>query len=53
MYVALLIFVLFLVWAGATLLIDAWLRRRPGLIERLRPYQSSVADKAEWWIRRQ
>ena len=38
-----------LVWAGATLLIDAaWRQRRPDLTDRLRPYQpSSVADEAQ------
>jgi hypothetical protein len=44
-----------LVWAGSTLLIDAWLQRRPrpDLAERLRSVQPSVADEAEVWLRRQ
>jgi hypothetical protein len=38
-----------LVWVGATLIIDGWLRRprRPDLVERLRPFQPYVADEAE------
>ncbi len=48
--VALLIAAGVVVWGGATLLIDAWMRerrRRPILGGRLAPYQrSSVADKA-------
>jgi hypothetical protein len=47
--------VLLLMRAGATLLIDAWSRRRRwlSLVERLRPFQPSVADEAEVWLRRQ
>ena len=43
-----------LFWAGASLLIDAWLRRgrRPDLTERLWRFQPSVADEAEGWLRR-
>ncbi len=38
-----------LVWAGATLLIDAWVRhrRRPDVAERLRPFQPRVAKEAK------
>jgi hypothetical protein len=42
-----------LVWAGATLLIDDWLRRRnrrPTLSERLEPFQPSVAEEAQDWL---
>jgi hypothetical protein len=55
MYVALLIVVGLLVWAGVTLMIDGWLRRprRPDLADRLRPFQPSVGDEAEVWLRRQ
>jgi hypothetical protein len=51
-YVALLIVAGLLLWAGATLLIDAWLRRRhrPDLVERLVPYVPSVADEAQEWL---
>jgi hypothetical protein len=44
-----------LVWGGSTLLLDAWLKRRPtDLIDRLMPYQSgSVADEAQRWLDRQ
>lgn len=47
--------VFFMVWAGATLLIDAGQRRSPlGLAERLRPYiYPSLAEEAEDWLRRQ
>jgi hypothetical protein len=46
--------VFLLTWAGSTLLLDAWVRRRrrPTLTERLLPYQPSVADEAEWWLHR-
>jgi hypothetical protein len=43
-------------WVGATLLLDAVIRRqrRPDLAERLRPYQpTELADEAEVWLRRQ
>lgn len=49
-----LVFVLgLLVWAGATLLVDAALtaRSRPDLTDRLLPFQPrSVADEAEQWL---
>jgi hypothetical protein len=54
-FVAALILVGVLVWIGATLLIDPWLgrRRRPDLAERLPPFQAtSLANEAEWWLRR-
>jgi hypothetical protein len=43
-----------LMWAGTTMLIDAWMRRqrRPTLAERLAPYQPRhVSDEAEEWLR--
>jgi hypothetical protein len=43
-----------LMWAGTTLLLDAWMRRprRPTLAERLALYQPRpVADEAEEWLR--
>jgi hypothetical protein len=43
-------------WIGASLIIDAVLRRqrRPDLAEPLRPFQpSAVADEIEDWLRRQ
>jgi hypothetical protein len=52
----LLVLVFMLVWSGATLLIDAWLRRprRLGLVERLMPFQPpSLADEAQEWLDRQ
>jgi hypothetical protein len=42
-----------LMWAGTTLLLDAWMRRprRPSLKEGLAPYQPRhVADEAEEWL---
>ena len=42
-----------LVWSGATLLIDRWLRRSRGLSlhERLAPFQRPyVADEAQKWL---
>jgi hypothetical protein len=44
-----------LVWTGVTLIVDGWMRRqrRPDLAERLRPFQPSVGDEAEVWLRRQ
>jgi hypothetical protein len=56
MLVSAMVAVGLLVWAGATLLIDAAWRRpgRPGLTERLRPYQpSSLADEAQDWLHQQ
>jgi hypothetical protein len=45
-----------LLWAGASLLIDAWLRRhlRPDLADRLIPFQTppSLADEAQERLRR-
>jgi hypothetical protein len=54
--VVLLVVAFFLFWAGATLLIDAWLRRprRPDLAERLRSFASTtIGDEAEEWLERQ
>jgi hypothetical protein len=44
-----------LTWAGSALLIDARLQRRcrPDLAQRLQPFQPSVADEAEGWLRQQ
>jgi hypothetical protein len=56
MYVALLIVAGLLLWAGATLLIEACQQRsrRPSLTERLRPFQPyTLADEAEVWLWRQ
>jgi hypothetical protein len=56
MHVALLIVVGLLTWAGSTLLLDAWWRRqrRPGLTERLRPFQPvDLADEARQWLDQQ
>jgi hypothetical protein len=52
--VALLLVVGMLVWAGATLLIDAWLGRDPriDLAQRLDPHQTTVGDEAEAWLGR-
>jgi hypothetical protein len=43
-----------LVWAGSTLLVDAWWKRQPtDLADRLIPYQGgSVADQAQHWLDR-
>jgi hypothetical protein len=42
-----------LVWSGVTLLIDAWPRhRRADLTARLAPFQPTVADEAEVWLRK-
>jgi hypothetical protein len=49
----LLVVVGLLAWAGATLLIDGWLRRprRLSLYERLAPFQQPyVADEAHKWL---
>ena len=50
----LIIVVGLLVWAGTTLLLDAWMKRqrRPSLAERqLAPYrQRHVSDEAEEWL---
>lgn len=54
--ILLLLVVFFLIWAGVTLIIDAWMRRegRPDLTERLRPFQpQSLADEAQEWLQRQ
>jgi len=43
-----------LLWAGTTLLLDAWLRRprRQSLAERLAPFRPRhVADEAEEWLK--
>ena len=50
--VAVLTVAFVLMWAGATLLIDAWLqhRRRPSLCERLAPYMPTLADEVETWL---
>jgi hypothetical protein len=44
-----------LVWAGSTLLLDAWWKRQStDLADRLIPYQGgSVADEAQRWLDRQ
>ena len=42
-----------LVWAGTTLLLDAWMKRqrRPSQADSLAPYQQRhVSDKAEEWL---
>ena len=42
-----------LMWAGTTLLLDAWMKRQrsPSLAERLAPYQQRhVSDEAEEWL---
>jgi hypothetical protein len=54
--VAAVIVVGLLTWAGSTLLLDAWWRRRrrPDLAERLRPFRSIVvADEARDWLDKQ
>jgi hypothetical protein len=53
--IAVLVIVFLMVWAGVTLIIDGslWRRRRPDLVERLGPFQPSIADEAEVWLRRQ
>jgi hypothetical protein len=55
MMVAILVVTGLLIWAGVTLLIDAWHWRhlRPDLVDRLAPYQPTVADDAERWLHRQ
>ena len=48
-----LIAVFVLVWAGVTLIIDGWSRRRrcPTLAEGLAPFMSeSVVDEAQNWL---
>jgi hypothetical protein len=44
-----------LTWGGALLLIDAASRRhqRANLVDRLGPFQPSVADEAQDWLRQQ
>ena len=45
-----------LVWAGASLLIGAWIRsrNRPDLAERLLPYcQPTLPQEAAEWLRQQ
>jgi hypothetical protein len=42
-----------LLWAGTTLLLDAWMRRprHPSLAQPLAPYQPGhVAEEAEEWL---
>ncbi len=57
MYWTLLIVAFLALWLGATLVLDAWLRPRPSLVERLRPYVEAadghLADEATDWLRRQ
>jgi hypothetical protein len=55
MFVTTLVVTGMLVWVLATMLIDARRRRprRPDLTERLRPFQPSIGDEAERWLRRQ
>jgi hypothetical protein len=51
MHVAVLVVILG--WAGATLMLDAWIRRqrRPDLAERLLPYRPrSLGDDAQDWL---
>lgn len=50
----LLALVFVLTWAGSALLINSYARRttRPSLADRLRPFQPSIADEAEFWLRR-
>jgi hypothetical protein len=44
-----------LVWGGAVLLIEAWHSRSPpvDLAERVAPFQPTIADEAEAWLKRQ
>jgi hypothetical protein len=51
---ALLAVVFVLIWAGSALLVDGWLHRRRSrtLAERLQPFQPTVADEAELWLKR-
>jgi hypothetical protein len=53
--VAALIVAGILIWAGSTLLFDAWWKRQPtDLVDRLMPYQpGSVADEAQCWLDQQ
>jgi hypothetical protein len=55
MYVALMIVAVSIAGTGFTLIIEGVRHRarRPDLTERLRPFQASVADEAEVWLRRQ
>jgi hypothetical protein len=55
MLVTTLIVTAMLVWVLAMMVIDAWRRRsrRPDLTDRLRPFQRSIGDEAERWLRRQ
>jgi hypothetical protein len=53
MYVALLVVAGLMVWVGATLMIDGWIRRprRPDLAEPLWRYRLiTVADEAQEWL---
>lgn len=46
--------VFILVWAGSALLLDTGNRsRRKSLEVRLRPFQPTLADEVELWLRRQ
>jgi hypothetical protein len=44
-----------LLWAGIALLTDAWHCRRPSIdvAERLGPFQPSLADEVQEWLRQQ
>jgi hypothetical protein len=56
MQVVVLVVAGILIWAGATLLLDAWWRRehRPDLAERLWPFRSrSLAEEAQEWLDRE
>ena len=55
MYVTTLVLTGMLVWVLTTMVIDAQVgrRRRPDLAERLRPFQPSIADEAQDWLKRQ
>jgi hypothetical protein len=52
-YVALMIVALFIAGTGFSLIIDGVRPRprRPDRTERLRPFQPSVAEEAEVWLR--
>jgi hypothetical protein len=51
----LVVIVFVMTWAGFWLLVDGLSRRgrRKGLAERLKPFQPTVGDEAEVWLRRQ
>lgn len=51
----LLALVFVLMWLSSVLLIGAWLhrQRRPTLADRLAPFQPTISDEAENWLRLQ